>query len=107
MGDRGEECLEGNNMILRGDTRRYRSPTRWDTIGDFRSHSKEVVAHAGMYDFHRRLVAGVAVTATHASFILTVNRDKNREISPAVSSKYSKYRSDRMAAQIVADITSK
>ena len=28
-----------------------------------------------MDDFHRRLVAGIAVTATHASAILTVNRE--------------------------------
>ena len=28
-----------------------------------------------MYDLHRRLVAGVAITATHASDILTVNRE--------------------------------
>ena len=41
-------------------------------------------------DFHRHLVAGVAVTATHASAILTINRDKKREMSLAVSSKYRK-----------------
>ena len=58
-----------------------------DTRGDLRSHSKEVVVHAGMENLHSRLVAGVAVTATHASDILTVNRDKNREISLAVISK--------------------
>ena len=57
-----------------------------------------------MDDLNRHLVAGVAVTATHASAILTVNRDKKREISLAVSSKYRKYRADRMAALIVADI---
>ena len=57
-----------------------------------------------MGDFHRRLVAGVAITATHVSDILTVNRDKRREILLAVSSKDRKYRSDRMAARIVADI---
>ena len=28
-----------------------------------------------MDDFHRRLVAGVSVTATHASLILTENRE--------------------------------
>ena len=28
-----------------------------------------------MYDLHRRLVAGVAITATHASAILTINRE--------------------------------
>ena len=43
-----------------------------------------------MDDFHRRLVAGVAVTATHVSAILTVNRDKKREISLAISSKDKK-----------------
>ena len=60
-----------------------------------------------MYDFCRRLVAGLAVTATHASAILAINRDKKREISLAVSSKDRKYRADRMEAQIVADIISK
>ena len=60
-----------------------------------------------MDDFHKRLVAGVAVTAKHASSILTVNRDKKREISLAVSSKDRKYRADRIAARIVADIISK
>ena len=73
-----------------------------------------------MDDFHRRLVDGIAVTATHASAILTVNRDKmheillavcskdtKREISLAVSSKDSKYRADIMASRIVADIISK
>ena len=60
-----------------------------------------------MDDFHRPLVAGVAVTATHASDILTINRDKKREILLAVISKDSKYRADRMAAQIVADIYKK
>ena len=43
-----------------------------------------------MNDFHRILVASVAVTATHASAILTVYRDKKREISLAVISKYKK-----------------
>ena len=60
-----------------------------------------------MDNFHRRLVAGVSITATRASAILTINRDKKREILLAVSSKYSKYRADRMAARIVADIISK
>ena len=73
-----------------------------------------------MDDFHSRRVAGIAVTATHVSDILAVNRDKKREISLAVrskdrkreillavSSKDSKYRSDRMAVRIVADIISK
>ena len=53
--------------------------------------------HSGMDDFHRRLVAGVAVTATRVSDILTVNRDKMREILIAVISKDRKYRDDRMA----------
>ena len=78
-----------------------------DTRGDFRSHSEEVVVHAGMDNFHRRLVAGVAVTATQASDILTVNRDNKREILLAVIRKYRKYRADIMAARIVADIISK
>ena len=60
-----------------------------------------------MDNFHRRLVAGVAVTVTHASAILTVNREKKREISLAVSSKDRKYRSDIMASRILADIISK
>ena len=60
-----------------------------------------------MDNFHRRLVAGVAVTATRASAILTVNRDKKHEISLEVSSKDRKYRADRTTAQIVADIISK
>ena len=62
-------------------------PLDGDTRSDFRSHSEEVVVHAGMDDFHRRLVAGVAVTTTRASSILTINRDKNREILLAVISK--------------------
>ena len=56
-----------------------------------------------MDDFHRRLVAGVVVTATHVSDILTINRYKKLEISLAVSSKDRNYRVDRMAARIVAD----
>ena len=60
-----------------------------------------------MGDFHMRLVAGVAVTATQASSISTVNKDKKCEISLALSNKDRKYRADRMAAQIVADIISK
>ena len=43
-----------------------------------------------MNDFHRRLVAGVAVTATHASAILTVNRDNKRGILLVVSSEDKK-----------------
>ena len=72
-------------------------PLYGDTRGDFRSHSEEVVVHAGMDDFHRGLVACVAVTATRASAIFTVNIDKKREISLSVSSKDRKYRDDRMA----------
>ena len=66
-----------------------------DTRGDFRSHSEEVVVHVGMDNLHMCIVAGVAVTAACASYILTVNRDRKREISPAVSSKDKKNRSDR------------
>ena len=51
-------------------------PLDGDIIGDFRSHHKGVVVHAGMDDFHRRILAGIAVTATHAPAILTVNRYK-------------------------------
>ena len=108
-------------------------PLDGDNRGDFGSHNGEVVVHAGMDNLHRRLVAGIAVTATHVSAILTVNRDKKREIllaviskdkkreillaviskdrkreiSLSVSSNDMKYRADRMAAQIVADIISK
>ena len=82
-------------------------PLDGDTRGDFRSHINEVVVYSAMDDFHRCLVAGVAVTMTHASDIFTVNRDKKREISLAVSSKDRKYRADRMEGQIVADIISK
>ena len=45
-----------------------------------------------MDNFHRRLVAGVAVTVTHASAILTVNRYKKLEILLSVSNKDRKYR---------------
>ena len=38
-------------------------PLDGDTRGDFRSHSEEVVVHAVMDDFHRRIVADVYVTA--------------------------------------------
>ena len=51
------------DLPLDGDTRVY-----------FRSRSKEVVVHSGMDEFHRFLVAGISVTATHASAILNVNR---------------------------------
>ena len=77
------------------------------TTGDFRSHSEEVFILAGMNDFHRRIVAGIAVTATRVSAILTVNRDNKREMSLAVSSKDRKYISVRIAALIVADTISK
>ena len=78
-----------------------------DNRGNFRRHSEEVVVHAGMRDFHRRLVSSTSVNATHAPAILAVNIDKKREILLAVSSKDRKYRSDRMAARIVANIISK
>ena len=90
-------CFSGETP---GDT--YR-PLYGNTRGDFRSHSKELVVHAGMDDFHRSPVAGIAFTTTHVSAILTVNRDKKREISLAVSSKYRKYRADRMAERIVTN----
>ena len=60
-----------------------------------------------MDNFHRCLVAGIAVTASHASAILTINRDKKREMSLSVSSKDRSDRSDRMAERIVLDIISK
>ena len=107
------EKIEGQNVskakiCLSGETPGDKDhPLYGDTRCHFISHSKEVVIHAGMDNLHRRLVAGVAVTTTHASDILTVNRDKKREISLAVSSKYRIYISDRMAARIVADIISK
>ena len=108
-----QEELEGRNVSkvttcfsgeTHGDTDH---PLDGDTRDEFRSHIEEVVLHAGMEDFRRRLIAGVAVTATHESAILTVNRDNKREISLSVSSKDSKYRANRMAARIVADILSK
>ena len=89
-----QEKVEGQNILkvticfsgeIPEDTDR---PLYGNTRGDFRINSKEVVVHIGIEDFHRHLVAGVAVTATHASAILTVNRDNKREISLAVSSKY-------------------
>ena len=51
-----------------------------------------------MDNLHRHIVAGVSVNATHASAILTVNRDKKRGISLAIISKGSKYGSDIMAS---------
>ena len=94
-------CFSGETP---GDT--Y-CPLDGDTRGDFRSHSKEVVAHARMDDFHRHIVDGIAVTTTHVSAILNVNRDKKRKISLAVSSKDRKYRADRISARIEADTISK
>ena len=108
-----QEEVEGRNVskvtiYFSGDTHGDTDlPLDGDTRGDFRIHNDEVVVHAGMYDFHRHLVAGVAVTATHASAILTVDKEKNRQILLALSSKDWKYRADRMAARIVADIISK
>ena len=74
-------CFSGETP---GDTDR---PIYGDTAGEFRSHSEEVVVNSGMDDFHRHLVAVVAVIVTHASAIFTINRDKKREISLAVNSK--------------------
>ena len=108
-----QEEVEGRNVLkvticfYRETPKDTNHPLDGDTIGESRSHSKEVVVHAGMDDFNRRLVDGVAVTAACASDILTVNRYKKREISLAVSSKDSKYRADIMASRIVADIISK
>ena len=82
-------------------------PLDGDTRGDIRSHSKEVVVHVGMDDFHRRIVLGVDDTTTYVSAILAVNRDKKREIPLVVSMKERKYRSDRIAARLVAYIISK
>ena len=96
-----QEEVEGRNVLkvticfsgeTPGDTD---LPLEMDTRGDFRSHIKEVVVHAGMDDL--RIVASVAVTAERASAILTVNRDKKREILITVSSND---RSDR--ANIIA-----
>ena len=75
-GGRGAECLEGNIMRLRETPRDTDHRIYGDTIGDFRSHSEEVVVREGMGDFHRCLVARVSVTATHVSDTLTVNRYK-------------------------------
>ena len=60
-----------------------------------------------MDNFQRRIVAGVAVTTARESDILTINRDKKREVSLSVSSKDRSDRAGRMAAQIVSDIISK
>ena len=77
-------CFSGETLI---DTD---LPLDADTRGDFGSHNEEVVVHAGKDNLHRRLVAGISVTATHVSAILTVNRDKKSEISLAVISKDKK-----------------
>ena len=95
-------------ICLYGETPGYTyHPLDGDTRSDFRSHRKEVVVHAGMDEFHKRLVSGIAVNATNVPATLTINRDTKREISLPVSSKDRKYRADRMAARIVADIFSK
>ena len=77
-------------MLLWGDNHIYRSQLDGDTRGDFESHNKELFVNAGMEDFHRCLVAGIAITATNVSAILTVNRYKKREILLAVISKDKK-----------------
>ena len=80
-----QEEVEGRNVLkvticFYGDTPKDTDlPLDGYARGDFRIHSKEVVIHSGMDDFHRRLVAGVAVTTTSVSAILTVNRDRSRE----------------------------
>ena len=93
-----QEEVEGRNVskvtiCFSGETPRDTDlPLDGDTRCEFRSHSEEVVFHVGMEELHMRLVAGVAVTSTRVSAILTINRDKKREISLAVSSKDRKYR---------------
>ena len=108
-----QEEVEGRNVLkvticfsgeTPGDTD---LPLDGDTRSEFRIHSKEVVVLEGMDNFHRRLVAGVAVTVTHVSAILTVNRDKKREILLSVSSKDRKYRTASMAVRIVPHLISK
>ena len=76
-----QEEVEGRNfsrvkICFSMDTPRdtYR-PLDGYSRGDFRSHREEVFIHSGMDDFRMRLVAGVAVTATHSSAILTVNTE--------------------------------
>ena len=69
-----EEVEERNvskvTICLSGETPGYTDlPLDGDTRGYFISHSKEVVVHAGMDDFHRYLVASIAFTVTHASAI--------------------------------------
>ena len=72
-----QQAVEGQNVSKEticfseetpGDTD---FPLDGDTRGDFRNHSEEVFLHARMDNFHRRLLAGVAVTATHEPAILT------------------------------------
>ena len=94
-------CFSGETPV---DTDR---PIDVDTRGEVISHVKEVIVHTGMENFHMRLVAGISVTATHTSAILTINRDKKREILLAVRIKNRQYISYRMAARIVAHIISK
>ena len=69
------ETTEDTDLSLDGDTR-----------GEFRSHNEEVVVHTCMADFHRSIVAGVDIIMALASSILSVNRDRKREILLAVSS---------------------
>ena len=91
-----QEEVEGRNvskvtLCFSGETLGDKDyPLDGDTRGEFRSHNVEVVVHAGMDNFHRDLVTGVAVTATHVLDILTVNGYKKREILLAVISKDSK-----------------
>ena len=67
-----QEEVEGRNIskvriyLSRETPRDKYFPLDGYTRGDFRSHSKEVVVHAGMDDFRRRLVAGVYVTVKRA-----------------------------------------
>ena len=66
-----QEEVEGRNVSkvtisfsreTPGDTDR---PLYGDTRGDFRSHSEELVVHAGIDNFYRHLVVGIDITATH------------------------------------------
>ena len=108
-----QEELEGRNVskvkiCFSGETPGdIYLPLDGDNRGELRSHSKGVVIHAGMDELYRRLVVGVDINAAHLSALLTVNRDKKREISLAVNSKDKSDRSDRISARIVSDIISK
>ena len=88
-----QEEVEGRNVskvtiCLSGETPINTDvPLDDDIRGDFRCHSKEVVVNSGTDDFHRLLVDGLDVTATHASAIMTVHRDKKQEILLTVSIK--------------------